>query len=50
MLITSVEAVTHLRLMDRPTQLDTELLVDELSELVLRYLGIAPSKKGRSRA
>ncbi|MBL8932926.1 MAG: TetR family transcriptional regulator [Archangium sp.] len=48
-LITSVEAVTHLRLMDRPAQLDTETLVDELSELVLRYLGIAPTKKPHRR-
>lgn len=48
-LVTSVEAVTHLRLLDRPAQLDTEKLVDELSELVLRYLGLSPDSK-RARA
>ncbi len=39
-LITSVEAVTHLRLLDRPDRLDTDTLVDELTELVTRYLGV----------
>lgn len=41
-LVTSVEAVTHLRLVDRPAHVDTEALVRELSELVLRYVGIVP--------
>lgn len=48
-LVTSVEAVTHLRLVDRPPQLDTETLIDELSELVLRYLGLAPQSPPRRR-
>ncbi len=52
-LVTSVEAVTHLRLMERPQQLDTDTLIDELSALVLGYLSPsrpfdAPKRKTRS--
>lgn len=39
MLVTSVESVAHLQVLDRPAQLDQELLVEELSQLVLGYLG-----------
>ena len=48
-LVTCVEAVTHLRLMDRPAQLDTATLIDELSELVLRYLGLSPGRRQERR-
>lgn len=48
-LVTSVEAVTHLRLLDRPAQLDTETLVSELSELVLGYLGLASTRRSGGR-
>lgn len=44
-LVTCVEAVTHLRLLDRPAALDTEALVNELSELVLGYLGIKRKRR-----
>ncbi|MDX2012322.1 MAG: TetR/AcrR family transcriptional regulator [Myxococcaceae bacterium] len=47
-LVTSVEAVTHLQLMERPKQLDVATLVDELTWLVLGYLGVA-SKPARRR-
>jgi AcrR family transcriptional regulator len=40
-LVTSVEAVTHLELMERPPQLDVDTLVEELTWLVLGYLGVA---------
>lgn len=46
-LITSVEAVTHLRLLDKPDRLDTETLIDELSELVTRYLRVERARKKR---
>lgn len=48
-LVTAVEAVTHLRLVDRPAQLDTETLVAELSELVLGYLGLNESSRALVR-
>jgi AcrR family transcriptional regulator len=38
-LVTAVESISHLQVIDRPPQLDSELLVEELSELVLGYLG-----------
>jgi len=43
MLVTSVESVAHLQVLDRPAQLNQELLVEELSQLVLGYLGVAPA-------
>ena len=48
-LVTAVEAVTHLRLVDRPAQLDTETLVAELSELVLGYLGLNETSRALVR-
>ncbi|MDP1821770.1 MAG: TetR/AcrR family transcriptional regulator [Archangium sp.] len=39
-LVTAVESVAHLQVLDRPPQLDQEALVEELSELVLGYLGV----------
>jgi AcrR family transcriptional regulator len=46
-LVTCVESVTHLRLLDRPDRLGAEQLIDELSELVLRYLDVKRSKTRR---
>lgn len=46
-LVTCVESVTHLRLLDRPEQLDADALVDELCELVVRYLDVKPAKPRR---
>ena len=43
MLVTSVEAVTHMLVLDRPPHLDQEGLVRELSALVMRYLGVQTS-------
>ncbi len=40
MLVTSVEALAHLQVLERPKQLTREVLVKELAEFVLRYLGI----------
>ena len=45
MLVTSVESVAHLQVLDRPAQLDQALLVEELSQLVLGYLGVRPSAR-----
>ncbi len=42
-LVTSVEAVAHLQVVDRPAKLDAEALVEELSALVLGYLGARPA-------
>lgn len=39
MLVTAVESVAHLQVLDRPPQLDQEALVEELCQLVLGYLG-----------
>jgi AcrR family transcriptional regulator len=39
-LVTAVESVAHLQVLDRPPQLDQDALVEELSELVLGYLGV----------
>jgi AcrR family transcriptional regulator len=39
-LVTSVEAVTHLVVLQPPSSLRGERLIDEVSELVLRYLGV----------
>ncbi len=39
-LVTSVEAVTHLVVLEPPSALQGERLIDEVSELVLRYLGV----------
>ncbi len=39
MLVTAVESVAHLQVVDRPSQLDQAALVEELSQLVLGYLG-----------
>jgi AcrR family transcriptional regulator len=39
-LVTAVESVAHLQVLDRPKQLDQEALVEELSQLVLGYLGV----------
>lgn len=41
MLVTAVESVAHLQVLDRPAQLDQDALVEELSQLVLGYLGVA---------
>ena len=49
MLVTAVESISHLQVLDRPAGLTSELLVDELSELVLGYLGVkrvSPSTHG----
>ncbi|MBL8920403.1 MAG: hypothetical protein JNJ54_16165 [Myxococcaceae bacterium] len=46
-LVTCVESVTHLRLLDRPEGLGAEQLIDELSELVLRYLDVKRSRPRR---
>jgi len=43
-LVTSVEATTHSLMAEKPASLTTQKLIDEVSELVLRYLG-APRKK-----
>lgn len=40
MLVTAVESIAHLQVLDRPSKLTSELLVSELSELVLGYLGV----------
>lgn len=40
MLVTAVESVAHLQVLERPKRLTREVLVDELTELVLRYLGV----------
>jgi AcrR family transcriptional regulator len=40
MLVTAVESVAHLQVLDRPTKLTPEALVEELSQLVLGYLGV----------
>lgn len=37
-IVTSVEAVTHAAVLDRPEALDDEEFADEVTELVLRYL------------
>jgi AcrR family transcriptional regulator len=39
MLVTSVEAVAHLQVLERPAKLDEAALVNELTALVLGYLG-----------
>ncbi|MFO0599984.1 MAG: TetR/AcrR family transcriptional regulator [Myxococcaceae bacterium] len=44
MLVTSVEAVTHLEVIDRPKQLTRKVMVEELTQLVLRYLGWHPHR------
>lgn len=49
LLVTSVEAVAHLQVLERPKQLDPEVLVDELSELVLGYLGVGHRARRRPR-
>ncbi len=41
MLVTSVEAVAHLQVLARPEQLTHEVLVNELTCLVLGYLGVS---------
>lgn len=46
MLVTAVESVAHLQVLDRPIQLDQEALVEELSQLVLGYLGVARKRRG----
>lgn len=46
-LVTAVESVAHLDVLERPAQLDTDVLVDELTALVLGYL--RPPKPLRSR-
>jgi len=38
MLVTSVEAISHLQVLSRPEKLTQELLVEELTRLVLGYL------------
>ncbi len=45
-LVTSVESVAHLQVLDRPAQLTQEALVEELSQLVLGYLAPSP-RRGR---
>jgi AcrR family transcriptional regulator len=44
-LVTAVESVAHLQVLDRPKQLDQEALVEELSQLVLGYLGVRRRSK-----
>jgi AcrR family transcriptional regulator len=48
-LVTSVEAVTHLQVLERPAQLDADTLVNELTWLVLGYLGLRPDPPRRAR-
>lgn len=45
MLVTAVESVAHLQVLDRPRQLDQEALVEELCQLVLGYLGARGDRK-----
>lgn len=40
MLVTAVESVSHLQMLERPTKLDQKLMVEELSQLVLGYLRV----------
>lgn len=40
MLVTAVEAIQHLQVVERPKGMTREVLVDELVELVLGYLGV----------
>lgn len=40
MLVTAVEAIQHLQVVHRPEQLSREVLVTELTHLVLGYLGV----------
>jgi AcrR family transcriptional regulator len=40
MLVTSVESVAHLQVLERPAQLSQDVLVEELVQLVLGYLGV----------
>lgn len=46
-LVTAVESVTHLQVLPRPSKLDEAALVEELTQLVLGYLGV---KQRRSSA
>lgn len=43
MLVSTVESLAHGRLLDRPASLTGERLVEELTQLVLRYLGVKGS-------
>lgn len=45
LLVTAVESVAHLQALDRPLQLDQEALVEELSLLVLGYLGVRGKRR-----
>lgn len=47
MLVTAVESVAHLQVVDRPSQLDQDALVEELSQLVLGYLGARGARASR---
>ncbi|MDP2275146.1 MAG: TetR/AcrR family transcriptional regulator [Archangium sp.] len=49
-LVTAVEAVSHLQMLERPAKLDQELMVEELSQLVLGYLKIPPPPGPPGRA
>lgn len=40
MLVTAVESISHLDVLDKPKQLDPDMMVEELSQLVLGYLGL----------
>ena len=42
MIVTSVEAVTHQATLGHPELISDPRLEDEIVELVLRYLGLAP--------
>ncbi len=44
MLVTSVEAVSHLQMLERPAKLGEEVMVEELSQLVLGYLGVTSAE------
>ena len=50
MLVTSVESVAHLQVLERPEQLDQAALVEELSQLVLGYLGVNRARGSRVQA
>lgn len=46
----TIEALTHYAVLHRPEMLDGDELVDEITELVVRYLGTAPSRRRRDVA
>ena len=44
LLVTAVESVAHLDVLEKPAQLNTEVLVEELTALVLGYLRPVPAR------